>query len=282
LFAASTDAAGGGNAMESAEKRAWRMPGFLGLVIALVCLVIPPLGLFMFRALVIVQPNEAVVLTRLGKYSGTLRKAGWHAVNPMATKQRVSLKIRTNDSEYQKVNDMDGNPIEVSAMVVWQVQDTAKAVFDVLDYDDFVELQTQAALHHTASRFPYDSHGQERLSLAGDPGAVADTLRTELGERLTAAGIVVADVRLRRIAYAPEVAGNMLRRQQASAVVGARAKIVEGALGMIDATLAHLGGGGGVVLDDDHKAKLVSNLLVVLCSEQHVQPVLNTGSAGSD
>lgn len=268
--------------MESSEKKAWRIPGFLGLLVALACLVIPPLGLFLFRALVVVPPNEAVVLTRLGKYSGTLRRPGWHAVNPLAQKRRVSLKIRTNDSEFQKVNDMDGNPIEVSAMVVWQVHDTAKAVFDVHDYNDFVELQTQAALHHTASRFPYDSHGQERLSLSGDPGTVADALRTELGERLAAAGIVVADVRLRRIAYAPEVAGNMLRRQQASAVVGARSKIVEGALGMIDTTLAHLSGGSGVVLDDDHKAKLVSNLLVVLCSEQHVQPVLNTGSSGGE
>ncbi|WP_194923764.1 SPFH domain-containing protein [Catenulispora pinisilvae] len=265
--------------MESVEKQAWRMSGIRGLLLALVCLVIPPLGLFLFRALVIVRPNEAVVLTRLGKYSGTVREPGWYAVNPLAYKNRVSLKIRTNDSEYQKVNDMDGNPVEVSAMVVWRVEDTAKAVFDVLDYDDFVGLQTQAALHHTASRFPYDSHGQERLSLSGDPGAVAEALRTELGERLVAAGIVVTDVRLRRIAYAPEVAGNMLRRQQASAVVGARAKIVEGALGMIDSALTHIGQGGRVVLDEDHKARLVSNLLVVLCSEQQVQPVLNTGPA---
>jgi regulator of protease activity HflC (stomatin/prohibitin superfamily) len=266
----------------SVEKKAWRVWGIVGFLPALVCLVIPPLGIFLFRALVVVRPNEAVVLTRLGKYSGTLRSPGWYAVNPLATKARVSLKIRTNDSEYQKVNDSDGNPVEVSAMVVWQVQDTAKAVFDVLDYGDFVALQTQAALHHAASRFPYDSHGEDRLSLSGDPGAVAEVLRTELGERLAAAGIVVADVRLRRIAYAPEVAGNMLRRQQASAVVGARSKIVEGALGMIDTALEHLGTGSGVVLDDDHKARLVSNLLVVLCSEQHVQPVLNTGSTGGD
>jgi regulator of protease activity HflC (stomatin/prohibitin superfamily) len=254
------------------------MPGFLGLLISIVFLVIPPLGLWMFRGLIVVRPNEAIVLTRLGKYSGTVREAGWFMVNPMADKRRVSLKIRTNDSEYQKVNDRDGNPVEVSAMVVWQVLDTAKAVFDVLDYDDFVGLQTQAALHHTASRFPYDSHGEQRQSLSGDPGAVAEALRAELGERLFTAGIAVTDVRLRRIAYAPEVAGNMLRRQQASAVVGARKKIVEGALGMIDTTLRHLSTGSGVALDDDHKAKLVSNLLVVLCSEQHVQPVLNTGS----
>jgi regulator of protease activity HflC (stomatin/prohibitin superfamily) len=258
------------------------MPGALGLLIALVCLVIPPLGLFLLRGLTIVRPNEGVVLTRLGTYSGTLRKPGWYAVNPLAQKERVSLKVRTNDSEYQKVNDKDGNPVEVSAMVVWQVQDTAKAVFDVLDYDDFVDLQTQAALHHTASRFPYDNHGEERQSLTGDPGAVAEALRAELGERLATAGIQVTDVRLRRIAYAPEVAGNMLRRQQASAVVGARFKIVEGALGMIDTALAHLAAEGGVSLDEDHKARLVSNLLVVLCSEQHVQPVLNTGSSGGE
>ena len=264
--------------MASIEKKAWHTPGFLGFLIALVCLVIPPLGLFLFRGLVVVRPNEAIVLTRLGKYSGTLRKPGWYTVNPLANKTQVSLKIRTNDSEYQKVNDMDGNPVEVSAMVVWQVRDTARAVFDVLDYDDFVALQTQAALHHVATRFPYDSHGQERPSLSGEPGLVAQALRAELGDRLAAAGIEVTDVRLRRIAYAPEVAGNMLRRQQAAAVVGARYKIVEGALGMIDATLTHLSGAGGVVLDDDHKAKLVSNLLVVLCSEQHVQPVLNTGA----
>lgn len=267
--------------MGSLEKRAWHAPGIFGFLPALICMVFPPLGLFLFRSPVVIRPNEAIVLTRLGKYSGTLRKPGWYAVNPLAHKNRVSLKIRTNDSEYQKVNDMDGNPVEVSAMVVWQVQETAKAVFDVLDYADFVALQTQAALHHTASRFPYDSHGQDRLSLSGDPGAVAEALRMELGERLVPAGILVTDVRLRRIAYAPEVAGNMLRRQQADAVVGARAKIVEGALGMIDSALDHLGERGGVALDDDHKAKLVSNLLVVLCSEQHVQPVLNTGS-GAD
>jgi regulator of protease activity HflC (stomatin/prohibitin superfamily) len=198
---------------------------------------------------------------------------------PIAQTQKVSLKIRTLDSDYLKVNDMDGNPVEVSAMVVWQVRDTAKALFDVLDYDDYVALQTQAALHHVASGFPYDSHGQDRRSLSGDPGAVAEALRTELGERLATAGLDVPDVRLRRIAYAPEVAGNMLRRQQASAVVGARFKIVEGALGMIDTALSHLQRDAQVVLDDDHKAKLVSNLLVVLCSEQHVQPVLNTGAA---
>ncbi|MBR7839023.1 SPFH domain-containing protein [Actinospica durhamensis] len=254
------------------------MPGILYFPIALVCLVIPPLGIFLFRGLVVVRPNQAVVLTRLGKYAGTLRKPGWFAVNPISQKQSVSLKIRTNDSEYQKVNDMDGNPVEVSAMVVWQVQDTARAVFDVLNYDGFVELQTQAALHHIASRFPYDSHGQERLSLSGDPSAVADALRAELGSRLVAAGIDVLDVRLRRIAYAPEVAGNMLRRQQASAVVGARFKIVEGALGMIDTALEHLQTRGGVTLDESRKAQLVSNLLVVLCSEQQVQPVLNTGA----
>ena len=268
--------------MVSSEKRVWRMPGFPGLLIGIVCLVIPPLGLFLFRGLTIVRPNEAIVLTRLGTYSGTLRRSGWHMVNPIAQKWRISLKVRTNDSEYQKVNDRDGNPVEVSAMVVWQVQDTAKAMFDVLDYDDFVDLQTQAALHHTASRFPYDSHGEERESLSGNPGEVAEALRAELGERLAAAGIVVTDVRLRRIAYAPEVAGNMLRRQQASAVVGARYKIVEGALGMIDTALAHLAAEGGVALDEDHKARLVSNLLVVLCSEQHVQPVLNTGSSGGE
>jgi len=266
--------------MSSTEKKAWHAPGVLGLLISLLCLVIPPLGLLLLRGLVVVRPNEAVVLTRLGKYSGTLRKPGWFMVNPLSAKQHVSLKIRTDDSEYQKVNDMDGNPVEVSAMVVWQVRDTAKAVFDVLYYDEFVALQTQAALHHVATRFPYDSHGQERQSLSGDPDVVADALRAELGERLVAAGIEVTDVRLRRIAYAPEVAGNMLRRQQASAIVGARSKIVEGALGMIDTALGHLSSTGGVVLDDDHKARLVSNLLVVLCSEQHVQPVLNTGSTG--
>lgn len=149
-----------------------------------------------------------------------------------------------------------------------------------VDYDGFVALQTQAALHHVATSFPYDSHGQERLSLSGDPNEVAETLRAEPGERLATAGIEVTDVRLRRIAYAPEVAGNVLRRQQAAAVVGARYKIVEGALGMIDAALEHPAGEGGVLLDDDLRAKLVSNLLVVLCSEQHVQPVLNTGSGG--
>jgi regulator of protease activity HflC (stomatin/prohibitin superfamily) len=265
--------------MASTEKKAWHAPGLLGFLISLVCLAFPPLGLFLFRGLVIVRPNQAVVFTRLGRYTGTLRRSGWYMVNPLGNKETVSLKIRTDDSEYQKVNDMDGNPVEVSAMVVWQVRDTARAVFDVLDYGDFVDLQTQAALHHVASRFPYDSHGQERPSLSGDPELVAQALRTELGERLAAAGVDVTDVRLRRIAYAPEVAGNMLRRQQADAVVGARYKIVEGALGMIDTTLSHLSGEGRVALDDDHKAKLVSNLLVVLCSEQHVQPVLNTGSS---
>jgi regulator of protease activity HflC (stomatin/prohibitin superfamily) len=234
-------------------------------------------GVLAWRSMVVVRPNQAAVLTVFGHYGGTLRRAGWSAVNPFAVRVKLSLRIRTLDSDVLKVNDIDGNPIEVSAMVVWQVADTARAVFDVDDYNDFVALQTQAAIRHVTSRYPYDAP-DEAPSLRSNADEVTTTMREELQDRLAAAGVTVLDVRLRRLAYAPEIAGDMLRRQQANAVVAARYRIVEGAVGMVEMALKRLAINDVIDLDEERKAQMAANLLVVLCGEQRAQPVLNTGS----
>jgi hypothetical protein len=232
-------------------------------------------ALFSLKTMTVIRPNEALIMTRLGRYVGTVHHSGWQCVNPINNKTTISLRIRTLDSDVLKVNDIDGNPVEAGAMVVWQIAETAKAVFDVADYAQFVSLQTQAALQHTASRFAYDAHGQDRPSMSGNPDQVAAVLRDELQERLLTAGIRVVDVRLRRLAYAPEIAGAMLRRQQASAVVAARFKIVEGAIGMIDLALTRITDTGRVTMSEEQKASLAANLMIVLCGEQQAQPVIN-------
>ena len=224
------------------------------------------------------QPNEAAVLMLFGAYKGTARNPGFHWANPFYVKRKISLRTRNFNTDTLKVNDQRGNPTEIAAVVVWRVQNTAQAVFDVDDYQNYVKVQSESAVRHTASRFPYDAHGEREISLRGSMDEVAVALREELQERLTKAGVIVEEARLSHLAYAPEIAGAMLRRQQAEAIVAARMRIVEGAVGMVELALEKLEEKKTVVLDDERKAAMISNLLVVLCGEQAAQPVVNAGT----
>lgn len=227
----------------------------------------------------LVKPNQAKVLVQFGRYVGTVRDDGFHWTWPWRVRRTVSLRIRTFDSDTLKVNDAVGNPVEIASVINWQVQDTAKAVFDVEDYESFVYVQTEAAVRHVASEYPYDNWDDDtQASLRGNADEVTQTLQHELQERLKAAGVTVLDTRLRRLAYAPEIAGEMLRRQQANAVVAARQRIVEGAVLMVEHALQMLNEQEIVQLDEERKAAMVSNLLVVLCSDRGAQPVVNSGS----
>jgi regulator of protease activity HflC (stomatin/prohibitin superfamily) len=228
----------------------------------------------------LVFPNEAKVFTFLGRYLGTDKRDGWHWTIPLplALRERVSLRIQNFDSQTLKVNDAAGNPIEVAAVIVWRVTDTSKAVFAVEDYEDFVRIQTETAVRHMASEYPYDSYEEGEHSLRANADEVTASLHNELQQQLQLAGVEVIRTQLRRLAYAPEIAGDMLRRQQAEAVVAARFRIVEGAVSMVDDALKRLQEQGIIEFDDEKKAAMVSNLLVVLCSEHHAQPVVNTGS----
>lgn len=225
-----------------------------------------------------VPPNTARVLLLFGRYVGTVRDGGFHWTNPFYTKTAVSLRAHTLNGEQIKVNDKTGNPIEIAAVVVWRVRDTAQAVFDVEDYEEFVEIQSETAVRHLASTHPYDGGSDEEPSLRGSADAVSNELQAELQARLDLAGVEVIETRLAHLAYAPEIAGAMLRRQQAAAVIAARQRIVEGAVGMVEMALGRLSERGVVTLDEERKATMVSNLLVVLCGEQAAQPVVNTGS----
>lgn len=224
------------------------------------------------------QPNQAAVLLLLGRYKGSVRQSGFFWASPFYTKVKVSLRARTLNGEKLKVNDQRGNPIEIAAVVVWRVQDTAAAAFDVEDYTSFVAMQSETAVRHLASAYAYDNTEDQQHSLRGSMEEVSGALRTELQARLMKSGVVVEEARLSHLAYAPEIAGVMLRRQQAEAIISARTRIVEGAVGMVRMALAHLEKDAIVDLDPERKAAMVSNLLVVLCSEQAAQPVLNTGT----
>jgi regulator of protease activity HflC (stomatin/prohibitin superfamily) len=223
-------------------------------------------------------PNIAKVVTFFGRYVGTVRRNGLVWTYPLTIKERVSLRVQNFDSETLKVNDANGNPVEVAAVIVWRVVDTAQAVFDVEDYEDFVKIQTETAVRHMASEYPYDAYEEGQHSLRANADEVTRFLHIELQEQLTLAGVEVLRTQLRRLAYAPEIAADMLRRQQAEAVVAARQRIVEGAVGMVDHALEMLSAQDIVDLDEERKAAMVSNLLVVLCSEHHAQPVLNAGT----
>jgi regulator of protease activity HflC (stomatin/prohibitin superfamily) len=231
-----------------------------------------------FRGLTPVAPGRAHVIQLFGRYQGTVRDQGLQWVNPFTTRVVVSTRIRNLESSLAKVNDADGNPIEIAAVVVWQVQDTAHAVYSVDDYPDFVAIQTETAVRHIASSYPYDNRGSGALSLRDNANEITQRLSSELTDRVRSAGVQVIETRLTRLSYAPEIAQAMLRQQQASAVVGARQKIVEGAVGMVRMALQRLDEEGVVELDEERKAAMVSNLLVVLCSEQATQQVVNTGS----
>ena len=227
---------------------------------------------------VVIQPNQAVVVTFLGTYLGTVHTSGFTWTWPLTVRRTVSLRVQNFDSQILKVNDAVGNPVEVAAVVVWRVVDTAKAVFDVENYEEFVKIQTETAVRHMASLYPYDSYDPEVPSLRANADQVTDSLHKELQEHLRKAGVEVIGTQLRRLAYAPEIAGDMLRRQQAEAVVAARARIVEGAVGMVEMALEMLSTKGIVSLDEERKAAMVSNLLVVLCGESRAQPIVNTGT----
>jgi regulator of protease activity HflC (stomatin/prohibitin superfamily) len=258
--------------------RGIRLPGVLMLLLSLPMLLLGGLGLIVMRGLVLVEPNESQAVLLFGRYQGTLRKAGYHWINPFTNRRAVSLRARNFDSTKLKVNDLRGNPIEIGAVVVWRVKDTAQALFDVDHYESYVTVQTESAIRTTAAKHPYDAANDGEVSLRGDSAEVNAELMTQLAERLGHAGVEVLEVRLSHLAYAPEIAGVMLRRQQAEAIIDARARIVEGAVGMVKLALNHLSEQKVVELDEKQKAALVSNLLVVLCSENDTQPVVQTGA----
>ena len=225
-----------------------------------------------------VQPNQGAVLQLFGKYVGTVIKPGLHWANPFYSKKRVSLRVRNFETAKLKVNDHDGNPIEIGAVVVWKVIDTAEAAFQVDNYEEYVHVQSEAALRNLATAYPYDAHEAGQKSLRANTGEIAAHLREEIQERLQVAGVEVVEARMSHLAYAPEIAASMLQRQQASAIIAARQKIVEGAVGMVEMALEMLSAKKVITFDDERKAAMVSNLLVVLCGERATQPVVNTGS----
>jgi len=228
--------------------------------------------------LTVVNPNEARVVTLFGVYHGSIKTPGFWWVNPLTIRRRLSLRVRNFESGKLKVNDLDGNPIEIAAVVVWKIVETFEAVFNVDDYEHFVHVQTEAAVRILATTYAYDAHEDGRHSLRSSVGEITERLRHEIQERLAKAGIEVIEARISHLAYAPEIAGAMLRRQQASAVIAARQRIVEGAVGMVEMALDEISRKGVVKLDEERKAAMVSNLLVVLCSERGVEPVVNTGT----
>jgi regulator of protease activity HflC (stomatin/prohibitin superfamily) len=286
------------------ERAARSVPGLLMLVLGIVLIpagvVIIVLGshqshgvastltwlavvVFVVSALVLggltpVVPGQARVIQLFGKYRGTIRDSGLQWVNPFTKRVKVSTRIRNQESAQAKVNDADGNPIEIAAVVVWQVRDTASAVYSVDNVKQFVTIQTETAVRHIASSYPYDNRGSGALSLRDNAEEITQRLSAEIGARVTSAGVHIIESRLTRLSYAPEIAQAMLRQQQASAVVGARQRIVEGAVGMVQLALQRLQEEGVVELDEERKAVMVSNLLVVLCSEQATQPIVNTGT----
>jgi regulator of protease activity HflC (stomatin/prohibitin superfamily) len=254
----------------------WKTPGSIALLTTgIVVLVAVQL---IFRGLTAVIPGEARVVQLFGGYHGTIRTTGLRWVNPFAERRRVSVRVRNHETAIAKVNDADGNPIEIAAVVVWQVRDTAKALYAVDDYAHFVAIQTEAAVRHTASSYPYDSRGSGALSLRDNAEEITKRLSDEITDRVLLAGVTIIESRLTRLSYAPEIAQAMLRQQQATAVVAARQRIVEGAVGMVELALQRLQERDVVDLDEERKAAMVSNLLVVLCSEQATQQVVNTGS----
>ena len=252
------------------EDDGWMIGGAIGLLALLSFL---SLGFF------IVDPGQARVLQLFGSYVGSVKAAGLQWVNPFYSGKKLSLRVRNFETASRlKVNDLDGNPIEMSAVVVWQVVDSAKAVFQVDSYEHFVTVSAEAALRKLAMSYPYDAHDEDRTSLRGSPNETAAALQTEMQERLQLAGVDVLEARISNLSYAPEIAQAMLRRQQASAIIAARQKIVEGSVGMVEMALERLSRHNIVQLDEERKAAMVSNLLVVLCSENNTQPIINAGT----
>ncbi len=276
------------------ERKAWAINGFVSLLLILVILVVGAFGLLMTGSLfgiplivlgillvtgiTIVQPNQSHVITFFGKYLGTIRESGLWWTVPFSYRQSVSLRVRNFNSKTLKVNDVEGNPIEIAAVVVFRVIDSAKAIFDVEDYEQFVEIQSETALRHVASRYPYDSFNQAGHSLRANSEEVASELAKELQDRLSVAGVEVMEARLTHLAYSTEIASAMLQRQQAAAIISARQLIVEGAVGMVQLAINKIQQDGMVQLDEERKAAMINNLMVAIVSERSAQPVVNTGS----
>lgn len=236
------------------------------------------IAMFLMFGLYTVQPNQAAVLSLFGKYIGTVKDGGLRWNNPFYGKQKVSLRVRNFESSKLKVNELDGSPIEIAAVIVWQVVDSAEAVYNVDDYESFVHIQSESAVRTMATSYPYDQHEDGQLALRSHAAEVSKHLMEELQERLTDAGVQVLDSRISHLAYAPEIAQAMLQRQQANAIIAARTRIVAGAVGMVEMALEALQKNGVVHLDEERKAQMVSNLLVVLCGERGTQPIVNAGS----
>jgi len=240
----------------------------IGLVVTLIC----------YKGFFMVHPNQAKVLQLFGTYVGSVRQTGLRWANPFYSKEAISLRVRNFESGVMKVNDSSGNPIDIAAVVVWKVVDSAEAVFEVDDYQSFVQIQSEAALRNLATSYPYEAHDDHTIALRSDPQAIAEKLCVEVQDRLDKAGVQALEARITHLAYAQEIASAMLKRQQAQAIVAARRQIVDGAVGMVKMALTELEEQGVVDLDEERKANMVSNLLVVLCGEENARPVLNAGS----
>lgn len=276
------------------ERKAWKVDGFIGILLILAMvggaiyafwlesivmgIIITVVVSVLCTGLTIVQPNEAKVMTFFGRYVGSVRESGMWLTIPITIRTNISLRVRNFNSKTLKVNDVEGNPIEIAAVVVFKVVDSAKAIFDVDDYEEFVEIQSETALRHVATKYPYDTFEEEGYSLRGNADEVAGELARELQERLALAGVEVLEARLTHLAYATEIASAMLQRQQASAILAARQKIVEGAVGMAQMAIAQLQENGIVQLDEERKMAMINNLMVAIISERGAQPVINAGS----
>lgn len=276
------------------ERPAWAISGWLGVLVVAACigasvllanshikgLIALPVvvAVVILSSLTIVQPGETRVVRFFGRYVGTLRRTGLSWLLPLSDRRSVSIRVRNFETNHLKVNDADGNPVEIAAIVVWQVADTSRATYAVDDYHNFVRVQAEAALRHVATTHPYDDPGGDGVSLRGSIDLVAGELAAEMGDRVVVAGVEVVEVRISHLAYAPEIAQAMLRRQQANAVVAARSRIVDGAVGMVEEALARMRERNVVSLDEEREATMVSNLMVVLCSDQPASPVVNTGT----
>ena len=248
------------------------VPQLIGGLLLVIAVVFGLIGFYM------VEPNQAAVVSLFGKYVGTVKDNGLRWNNPFYAKKKVSMRVRNFESGKLKVNELDGSPIEIAAVIVWQVTDASEAVYNVDDYESFVHIQSEAALRAMATSYPYDQHEDGQISLRSHPVEISDRLKEQLDERLTAAGVDVIDARISHLAYAPEIAHAMLQRQQANAVIAARTRIVAGAVGMVEMALTELEKSGTVQLDEERRAAMVSNLLVVLCGDRGTQPIVNAGS----
>jgi hypothetical protein len=283
-----------GTRVQIKERPAWSVTGWLGVLVIAVCIgatvlvlqtslkgvAVAPIvvGVLILASLVIVQPGETRVVRFFGSYVGTVRHTGLSWILPLTDRRNVSIRVRNFETNHLKVNDADGNPVEIASIVVWQVADTSRALYAVDDYLNFVRVQAESALRHVAVTHPYDNSNEDGLSLRGSTDIVAGELAEEMAQRVAIAGVEIVEVRISHLAYAPEIAQAMLRRQQANAVVAARSRIVDGAVGMVEMALTRLSERGIVDLDEERKAAMVSNLMVVLCGDQPTTPIVNTGT----